>query len=233
MSIRSSYELTRLFLALSDVTRQQLLNQLSEPESVIDVCSAYDILVHEATRHLRRLEDVGLIYQLSNGEYTLSQYGRTIIPLVDGMSNVHDLLEYWEGHTTTELPVHLRCLPGQLNDLFLRDTALYTATQEAIDTSIDFLWVLNYPVDRSHKHVADLRVLASGEAEANKDARTVQDISSALVINERRAFIFFPGIKNDKSFTDLSNGFMIRETNPTYWLAVEFFSFLWGARAAP
>lgn len=232
MSIRSSYELTRLFLALSDVTRQQLLNELAEPTSVIDICATFDILVHEAVRHLRRLEDVALIRQLPNGEYIISDYGTAIVPLVEGMSNVHDLLEYWEGHAVTELPAHLRGLPAQLNDLFLQDTELHDATEEAIDESSDFLWVLNYPVGRSHGDVSELKILTSGGAKANHHTRVIDDVFSSLVINERRAFIFFPGVKsNGEYYSDLHNGFMIRESNPTYRLAAEFFGFLWDKRA--
>ncbi len=232
MSIRSSYELTRLFLALSDVTRQQLLNELSEPTSVIDICATFDILVHEAVRHLRRLEDVALIRQLSNGEYVISHYGRTIVPLVEGMGNVHDLLEYWEGHTATELPAHLRCLPAQLNDLFLRATTLFEATEEAIDESSEFLWVLNYPVHRSPQSVSELKILTNGRTRAHAHTRIIEDVYSSLIINECRAFIFFPGVKNYGEFySDVTNGFMIREVNPTYRLVAEFFSFLWDKSA--
>ncbi|MGZ4908888.1 MAG: hypothetical protein ACXV5F_09600 [Halobacteriota archaeon] len=234
MSIRSSYELTRLFLALSDVTRQQLLNQLSEPTSVIDICTTFDILVHEAVRHLRRLEDVALIRHLPNGEYVISHYGRAIVPLVEGLSNVHDLLEYWEGHTVIELPAHLLCLPAQLNDLSLGDTMLHEATQEAIDEATEFLWVLNYPIDRSRLNVLELKILTTGGSGANGHARVIDDVYSSLVINEYRAFTFFPGVKNNgEYYNDLTIGFMIRESNPTYRLIAEFFSFLWDKGHVP
>ncbi len=228
MPIRSSYELTRLFLALSDVTRQQLLNQLSEPTSVIDICATFDLLVHEAARHLRRLEDVALIDQLQNGEYVISHYGRAMIPLVEDMSSVHDLLEYWEGHTVAELPVHLHCLPAQLNDQFLSYVMLSETTNKAISEAREFLWLLNYPISRS-PDVQELKVLTSGTtAEVNGRTRGIGDVCSSLVINEQRALIFFPGIRSDgERYSDLSNGFMIRKANPTYWLLVDFFSFLW------
>ncbi len=232
MSIRSSYELTRLFLALSDVTRQKLLNQLSEPMSVIDVCTTFDILVHEAARQLRRLEDVGLLRQLPNGEYVISLYGRTISSLVEDIGNIHDLLEYWEGHTAAELPAHLHCLPAQLNDLFLRDAELYKAIHEALDESSGFLWVLNYSIGRSHESVGGLKILTRSGIGADSYTRVVEDVFSSAIINEHRAFIFFPGVKNeDEYYNDLTNGFMISEPNPTYRLIVEFFKFLWDERA--
>ncbi|MGZ4940086.1 MAG: hypothetical protein ACXVIF_05785 [Halobacteriota archaeon] len=232
MSIRSSYDLTKLFLALSDVTRQQLLNQLDEPTSVIDICATFDILVHEAVRHLRRLEDVTLISHLSNGEYVISQYGRALVPLVEGISNVHDLLEYWERHTMSELPAHLRCLPSQLNDQFLSNAALHEAIEGALDESREFLWVLNYPVGRSSDRVSDFRTLISERGAAHSHTRVIEDVYSSLLINEHRAFIFFPGVTdNDEYCSDRTNGFMIREANPTYRLVAEFFRFLWEKKA--
>lgn len=233
MSIRSSYDLTKLFLALSDVTRQQLLNLLDEPTSVIDICATFDILVHEAVRHIRRLEDVALVSQLPNGKYIISQYGRALIPLVAGISNVHDLLEYWERHTMRELPAHLRCLPAQLNDQFLENVTLHEATEEALDESRKFLWVLNYPVGRSSEGVSDLRILISEERAAhNYTTRVIDDIYSSLLINEHRALIFFPGVTNGGEYCrDHTKGFMTRESNPTYRLVAEFFRFLWEKKA--
>ncbi len=232
MAIRSSYELTRLFLALSDETRQHLLNELLEPMSVIDICATFDLLVHEATRHLRRLEDVALVCQLTNGDYVVSHYGRAIFPHVAGISDVHDLLEYWEGHTVAELPVHLRCLPAQLNDLFLSDVPLYGVTQEVVEEARERLWVLNYPVDYSHKNVSDLRVLTSDSVVINGHTRVVDTVFSSLVLNEQRSCIFFPGVKSSGEYcTDHTNGFMIKELNPIYRLTAEFFSFLWDTSA--
>ncbi len=232
MSIRSSYELSKLLLALSDVTRQQLLNELLEPTSVIDICASFDMLVHEAVRHLRRLEDVALIRQLPNGSYVISQYGRAVVPFVEGMSNVNDLLEYWEGHTVTELPTHLRCMPAQLNDLFFSDTALHEATRAIIEEARERLWVLNYPIDQLYETVSDLRVLTSGDAATNSHTRTVDVVFSSLVLNERRSGVFFPRVKIDYEYCmDHNNGFIINEPNPTYRLIAEFFSFLWDTRA--
>ncbi len=234
MSIRSSYDLAKLFLALSDVTRQQLLNLLDEPTSVIDICATFDIFVHEAVRHLRRLEDVALISQLSNGEYVISQYGRALAPLVAGISNVHDLLEYWERHTISELPAYLLCLPAQLNDQFLSDAALHEAIEEALDESREFLWVLNYPVGRSAERVSDFRTLTSERGAPRSHTRVIEDVYSSILINEYRAFIFFPSVTdNGECHGDHTNGFMVRATNPTYRLVAEFFRFLWEKLSRP
>src|SRR5450756_1852597 len=106
MPIRSSYELTRLFLALSDVSRLEILNQLYEQTSVVDICRRFDLLVHEVVRHLHRLEDVGLVRQLPNGDSTISEYGKVVTTFVEGISDVQDLLEYWERHSAAGLPQH-------------------------------------------------------------------------------------------------------------------------------
>jgi len=234
MPIRSSYELTRLFLSLSDVTRQNILNQLLERASVIDICTKFDLLVHEATRHLRRLEDVGLVRQLSNGEYIVTEYGKVLVSLVEAISNVHDLLEYWERHSATELPTHLSCLPAQLNDSFIHDgELLHTHTEQTIRESRRFLWILNYPVDRATLNTSELKILtADKRSSANPDTRFVGAVHSAVVINEHRALMFLPGVTAQNTcYDDYSSGFLIEGSNPTYRLVAEFFCFLWDQTA--
>jgi DNA-binding transcriptional ArsR family regulator len=236
MPIRSSYELTRLFLSLSDVTRQNILNQLLERTSVIDICTKFDLLVHEATRHLRRLEDVGLVRQLSNGEYIVTEYGKVLVSLVEEISTVHDLLEYWERHSAAELPTHLSCLPAQLNDSFIHDSELLHAlAEETIRESRRFLWILNYPVDRATFNASELKILTAGKrSSANPDTRFIGGVHSAVVINERRALMFFPGVTaQNVHYDDCSTGFLIEESNPTYRLVAEFFCFLWDKKAKP
>ena len=234
MPIRSSYELTRLFLSLSDVTRQNILNQLFERTSVIDICTKFDLLVHETIRQLRRLEDVGLVRQLSNGEYIVTEYGKVLVSLVEGVSNVHDLLEYWERHSATDLPIHLSCLPTQLNDSFLHDSELlHKLTDETIRESKRFLWVLNYPVDRATLKTSELKILtADTSPSANPEARFVHAVHSTVVINEHRALIFLPGVTAENVYyNDYTSGFLIEESNPTYRLVAEFFRFLWDNKA--
>ena len=230
MPIRSSYELTRLFLSLSDVSRLDILNQLYERTSVIDICKQFGLLVHEAVRHLRRLEDVGLVLQLPNGEYVISEYGKVVVTFVEGISEVHDLLEYWEHHSAAELPIHLKCLPADLSESFVADGDLLLAAATDIEREArSFLWVLNYAVDQATVKTSAVKVLRQRTAAPeNSTVRSVEGVHTVLLINELRALICFPmGTTQEGYETDLSCGFLVTASNMAYRLLVELFVFLW------
>lgn len=230
MPIRSSYELTRLFLSLSDVSRLDILNQLYERTSVIDICRQFGLLVHEAVRHLRRLEDVGLVLQLSNGDYVISEYGKVLVTFVEGISDVHDLLEYWERHSAAELPPHLKRLPADLSEFFVADGDLLLAAATDIEREArSFLWVLNYAVDQAIVKTSAVKVLSQRTATTESaTVRCVDAVNTVLLVNELRALICFPRVTTrEGSETDLSCGFLVTASNMTYRLLVELFVFLW------
>ncbi|MGA7076778.1 MAG: hypothetical protein WBZ42_09600 [Halobacteriota archaeon] len=230
MPIRSSYELTRLFLSLSDVSRLDILNQLYERTSVIDICRRFGLLVHEAVRHLRRLEDVGLVLQLPNGDYVISEYGKVLVTFVEGISEVHDLLEYWERHSATELPIHLKRLPADLSESFVADGDLLLAAATDIEREArSFLWVLNYPVDQAIVKTSAVKVLRQRTATPESPTvRCVDGVNTVLIVNELRALICFPRVTTREVYeTDLSCGFLVTASNMAYRLLVELFVFLW------
>ena len=230
MPIRSSYELTRLFLSLSDVSRLDILNQLDERTSVIDICRRFGLLVHEAVRHLRRLEDVGLVSQLPNGDYVISEYGKVLVTFIEGISDVHDLLEYWERHSAAELPAHLKRLPADLGESLLQDSELlHTAAVEIVREARRFLWVLNYPFDQTGLTTSEVKVLLKSTAGTESpDVRYVNSVSTILLLNELRGLIFFPRVAAQEGYDqDMSCGFLVPAADLTHRLLVELFDYLW------
>ena len=235
MPISSSYELTRLFLALSDVSRLDILNQLWEQTSVIDIGRRFGLLVHEAERHLHRLADVGLIVQLPNGDYVLSEYGKVLVPFVEGISEVHDLLEYWERHSADELPPHLKRLPADLSESFVSDgDLLRVAATEIVREAQSFLWVLNYPVDQAAVRAAEFKELqestqATDDGE-RKAVRYIEGVKTILLVNQRRALICFPKVTVRSGYEpDFSSGFLVDASSAAYRLLIELFASTWHA----
>jgi len=235
MPIQSSYELTRLFLSLSDVSRLDILNQLDERTSVIDLCRRFGLLAHEAVRHLRRLEDVGLVSQLPNGDYVISEYGRVLVTFIEGISDVHDLLEYWELHSVAELPTHLKRLPADLSESLLQGgTLLHAAEAEIVREAKRFLWVLNYTVDQTELSAAEVKVLLKSTAGTKSPyVRYVDRVSMILLVNELRGLIFFPRVTARERYEpDTSSGFLVSATDVTYRLLLELFDFLWSCKSS-
>jgi DNA-binding transcriptional ArsR family regulator len=230
MPIRSSYELTRLFLSLSDVSRLDILNQLYERTSVVDICRQFGLLVHEVVRHLRRLEDVGLIRQLPNGDYVISEYGKVVATFVEGISDVHDVLEYWERHSAAELPQHLRRLPADLSEFFVSEGDLVvTAATDIVREAKSFLWVLNYIVDETTVKASAVEVLCKRVATTERPTvRSVDDVNTVLLLNEFCALICFPRVTSREGYViDTSCGFYVTAAHITYRRLAELFDFFW------
>ena len=230
MPIRSSYELTRLFLSLSDVSRLDILNQLYEQTSVVDICRQFGLLVHEAVRHLRRLEDVGLVRQLPNGDYVISEYGKVVTTFVEGISDVHDLLEYWERHSAAELPQHLKRLPADLSEFFVPDGDLVvTAAMGLVRKAKSFLWVLNYVIDKTTIKASAVEVLCKCTATTeHASIRCVDGVNTVLLLNEFCALICFPRVTTREGYDiDTSCGFFVTAAHITYRRLAELFDFFW------
>jgi len=221
-------------LSLSDVSRLDILNQLDERTSVIDICRRFGLLVHEAVRHLRRLEDVGLVSQLPNGDYVISEYGKVLVTFIEGISDVQDLLEYWERHSAAELPAHLKRLPADLGESLLQDRELlHAAAVEIVNDARRFLWVLNYAVDRAGLSASEVKVLLNSTAGIESpDVRQVNSVSTILLVNELRGLIFFPRVTDQEGYDpDMSCGFLVSAADVTYRLLVELFDFLWSCKS--
>jgi DNA-binding transcriptional ArsR family regulator len=235
MPIRGSYELTRLFLSLSDVSRLDILNQLYERTSVIDLCRRFGLLVNEVERHLHRLDDVGLVVQLPNGDYIISDYGKVVVTFVEGISDVHYLLEYWERYSAAELPPHLRYLPSNLSHFFIANGGrLITAAADIVGEARSFLWVVNYPLEKTNVKAAELKVLElrreGTDASESESVRFVDDVNTILLVNELRALVCFPKVIAPGRYQqDLSAGFLVNVSDVTYRLLVELFLATWHA----
>ncbi len=230
MPIRSSYELTRLFLSLSDVSRLDILNQLYERTSVVDICRRFGLLVHEVVRHLRRLEDVELIRQLPNGDYVISEYGKVVVTYVEGISDVQDLLEYWERHSAAELPEHLKRLPADLSEFFFSEGSLVAAAAtDLVREAKSFLWVLNYIIDETTVKASAVEVLCKRAATTERfPIRCVDGVNTVLLLNEFCALICFPRMTPQEGYdTDTSCGFFVTADQITYRHLAELFDFFW------
>ncbi len=201
---------------------------------MIDICRRFGLLVHEAVRHLRRLEDVGLVSQLPNGDYVISEYGKVLVTFIEGISDVHDLLEYWERHSAAELPAHLKRLPADLGESLLQDSELLSAAAvDIVREAKRFLWVLNYAVDQTGLIASEVKVLLKNTAGTESpDVRYVDRVSTILLVNELRGLIFFPRVAEEGYDQDMSCGFLVPAADVTYRLLVELFDFLWSCKSS-
>ena len=217
-------------MSLSDVSRLDILNQLYERTSIVDICRQFGLLVHEVVRHLRRLEDVGLVRQLPNGDYVISEYGKVVATFVEGISDVHDLLEYWERHSADELPQHLKRLPADLSEFFVSDADLVViAAIDIVRDAKSFLWVLNYVIDETTVKASTVEMLCKRTATTERSTvRCVDDVNTVLLLNEFCALICFPRVTSREGYDrDTSCGFFVTAAHITYSRLAELFDFFW------
>jgi hypothetical protein len=181
------------------------------------------------------LEDVGLVSQLPNGDYVISEYGKVLVTFIEGISDVHDLLEYWELHSAAELPMHLKRLPADLSESLLQEgTLLHAAEAEIVREAKRFLWALNYTVDQTGLNASEVKVLLQSTAGTRSpNVRYVDRISMILLVNELRGLIFFPRVTARERYEpDMSSGFLVSAADATYRLLVELFDFLWSCKSS-
>jgi len=205
---------------------------LYERTSVVDICRRFGLLVHEVVRHLRRLEDVGLVRQLPNGDFVISEYGKVVVTYVEGISDVHDLLEYWERHSAAELPQHLKRLPADLSEFFVSESELViTAATDIMREAKSFLWVLNYIVDETTVKASAVEVLCKRTATTERPSiRCVDAVNTVLLLNEFCALICFPRVSAREGYDiDTSCGFFVTAAHITYRRLAELFDFFWAS----
>jgi len=164
----------------------------------------------------------------------ISEYGKVLVTFIEGISDVHDLLEYWELHSAAELPAHLKRLPADLAESLLQEgKLLHVAATEIVREAKRFLWVLNYAVDRTGLSASEVKVLLNSTAGTESpDVRQVNSVSTILLANELRGLIFFPRVTDQKGYEpDMSCGFLVPAADVTYRLLVELFDFLWSCKS--
>jgi predicted transcriptional regulator len=107
--------LADLLFELSSEERMAILKRLSEePLKLSHVASRLDLTVTEASRHLQRLVDNGLIRKDSDGLYTVTPYSALVLSLVPGLDFVSQNRTYFAEHSMSAIPPKFRNRIGEL-----------------------------------------------------------------------------------------------------------------------
>jgi predicted transcriptional regulator len=135
--------LADLLFELSSEERMAILKRLSEePLKLSHVASRLDLTVTEASRHLQRLVDNGLIRKDSDGLYTVTPYGALVLSLVPGLDFVSQNRTYFAEHSMSTIPPKFRNRIGELlTSEHLTDTIM-TVTQywEILNEAEEFIF---------------------------------------------------------------------------------------------
>ncbi len=85
-----------IFAALGDVTRLELVSRLSrgEPRSISQLCNGLDLTRQGVSKHLRVLEEAGLVASQRVGRE--QQYSFTPAPIGDAADYLSRVCEQWD-----------------------------------------------------------------------------------------------------------------------------------------
>lgn len=87
-------ETNRIFKALADPTRRQILQHLAQSDATAgDLAAPFDISTPAISKHLKTLERAALITRTRHGKEHRFQFNPT--PLTQANSVIHELTGYW------------------------------------------------------------------------------------------------------------------------------------------
>lgn len=242
------------FLELSSLQRLQILFKLMEKKSKpAELVKEFNSTKQEVYRNFSRLEDGFFIIKDVDGNYDLTEFGRTICLQIPSIVFLSEYMDYFKHHNFGNMPKKFYMRVGQLGDsqyikglgkvletwkdLYRNaEQYIYLATSEII---LDLDKIL---VDQIKKGVRLNYVLSEncsvpkGRKETMKklgfdkfiDNGTVErkmrkTIHSAVVLNEKEGFISFPDTAGEP---DLAEVFYSKSPDFHEW-CFDFFNYYW------
>lgn len=98
MQPASDYELDRIFQALSDPTRRDLLRQIgSEERTVSELAQPYDLTLAAVSKHLKVLEAARLIDRRKDGSFQMIKLN------TEALKSASEWLKFYEQFWTSRL----------------------------------------------------------------------------------------------------------------------------------
>ena len=134
-----------LFFELSNEDRVRILHQLSkEAMNVTRVSKEVGLTIQEASRHLSRLVDVGLIQKDVQSLYHISTYGKLILKELPALEFTSQYKNYFNTHSLERLPSELVCRIGDLaNSTHVDDVmAAFHNVDRVFAEAEEYVWVI-------------------------------------------------------------------------------------------
>ena len=105
-----------LFEVSSEIRLKILESMRDGPNTVTDISEQLDVSMTEASRHFRRLSQVGLIQKNPNRDYNITVLGKTVLFQLDPLEFIARHSDYFESHDATRIPVKFLNSINELSD---------------------------------------------------------------------------------------------------------------------
>lgn len=142
--------LSGLYFELSSERRLALMREIeTELQTLTRLATKLAVTVQEASRHLQRLGDAGLVQKDDGGRYQLTPLGRSVMRLVPAYQVLSQRRQYFLAHDVSFLPAGFLERIGDLTEHeFLEHTAsiLDSCLQLAREAELYVWFILDKPL---------------------------------------------------------------------------------------
>jgi predicted transcriptional regulator len=149
--------LTDLMFEVSNEDRLRILLRLvEEGMSVTGVSRELDLTTQEASRHLSRLNHVGLTSKDAGGSHHVTSYGRLIIKQIQGVRFASEHVGYFSSHALEGLPLEFVYRMGELTGSTYVDDLMFSihCTEKVFREAEEYVWATSdqYPMSTVPLH---------------------------------------------------------------------------------
>jgi predicted transcriptional regulator len=149
--------LTDLMFEVSNEDRLRILLRLEEGGlSVTGLSRDLKLTTQEASRHLSRLNDVGLTRKDAGGSHHVTPYGRLIIKQIQGIRFASEHVDYFSNHAVEGLPLEFVYRMGELTGSTYVDDLMFSihCTEKVFREAEEYVWATSdqYPMSSIPLH---------------------------------------------------------------------------------
>ncbi len=134
-----------ILFELSNEDRFNILQALmTENYNVTNMSRHLSLTTQEASRHLNRLAEAGLIVKNVSGEYMLTSYGKLILNQASGIMFATLYKEYFIDHKTDDIPLEYLCQLTKLRESRLINDVMvsFANIDRIIEEATEYIWRL-------------------------------------------------------------------------------------------
>lgn len=242
------------FLELSSMQRLQILFKLEQKKSKpADLVKEFDSTKQEVYRNFSRLEDGHLILKDRDGNYELTEFGRTMCNQVPAMMFLSQNMKYFHHHNFGGMPKKFYMRVGQLSEgqyikglgtILEKWKEIYNNAEEYICLlTSEIILDLGKPLIEKLKKGVKLQYILSetctvpqGRSDNMKkidfkkyiqngtaERKMLKSVPTAIILNEKEAFIAFPDLDGDPDLSEIFYG----NTPDFHEWCLDYFRYYW------
>lgn len=226
-------DLYELFFELSNQDRVNILTLLQQEHlNLTNISNTLELRNQEASRHLSRLEDSGLVTRNTDGTYQTTPYAELVLKKQAEMGFLLKHKDYFNTHTLENIPSDMMAKLGVLqNSVYIEDTLIALqvvkrivdeAEEHLYRLSGQFLMVLLDPIVAATErginyyfiYSADIKIppdatetvrLRKAKDNGNFFSYTHENVRAFMVMSEKEVMLAFPKLDGGYDYTGFNS----------------------------